>query len=138
MNSEERPATGRTAYLRIINILCPRTLSKHILHFFGGSGCLRCTRETQSSVEISASPCRGRRGDSQTEEGQSLDCSRTAYRKKFIGFFACCEPSTPPPSRRLGPSRTVGTRFCDRREIVDVFVAPLQCLSQACERTSSN
>jgi hypothetical protein len=36
MNSEERPATSRTAYLRINNILCLRALSKHILHFLGG------------------------------------------------------------------------------------------------------
>ena len=34
MNSEERPATGGTAYMRIINILCLHALSKHISHVF--------------------------------------------------------------------------------------------------------
>jgi hypothetical protein len=34
MNSEERPATSRTAYRRTIKILCPRALSNHILHVF--------------------------------------------------------------------------------------------------------
>src|SRR5438477_8685383 len=32
MNSEERPATSRTAYKRTINILCLPALSNHILH----------------------------------------------------------------------------------------------------------
>ncbi len=34
MNSEERPATGRTAYRRIINIVCIGALSNYILQIF--------------------------------------------------------------------------------------------------------
>jgi len=35
MNSEERPATGQTAYRRTTNILCLPALSNQILHVFG-------------------------------------------------------------------------------------------------------
>ena len=76
MNSEERPATGRTAYRRIINIVCLGALSNYILQIFERS-------DYQNEANPSGPLPRG--GSNGTAAGQGQAMADDARRPKVLG-----------------------------------------------------